>query len=125
MTLSRFLRDFLYIPLGGNRDGNLETARNLMITMVLGGLWHGAAWGFVLWGAHPRRRLVVERLLRGRIRAAALAALGDRLPRRRAWRGSCSARRDLELAGDVLLAAWSTRGPATLFARPWSWRSSA
>ena len=51
MTLSRFLRDYLYIPLGGNRGGALETARNLMITMMLGGLWHGAAWGFVLWGA--------------------------------------------------------------------------
>ena len=51
MTLSRFLRDFLYIPLGGNRGGRWQTARNLMITMVLGGLWHGAAWGFVLWGA--------------------------------------------------------------------------
>jgi D-alanyl-lipoteichoic acid acyltransferase DltB (MBOAT superfamily) len=51
MTLSRFLRDFLYIPLGGNRGGRWRTYRNLMITMVLGGLWHGAAWTFVLWGA--------------------------------------------------------------------------
>jgi D-alanyl-lipoteichoic acid acyltransferase DltB (MBOAT superfamily) len=51
MTLSRFLRDFLYIPLGGNRGGRLATYRNLMITMILGGLWHGAAWTFVLWGA--------------------------------------------------------------------------
>src|SRR3954454_376793 len=50
MTLSRYLRDFLYIPLGGNRGGKWKTARNLMITMLLGGLWHGAAWGFVLWG---------------------------------------------------------------------------
>ena len=56
MTLSRFLRDFLYIPLGGNRGGKWKTARNLMITMVLGGLWHGAAWGFVLWGGAARRR---------------------------------------------------------------------
>jgi alginate O-acetyltransferase complex protein AlgI len=51
MTLSRYLRDFLYIPLGGNRGGGLRTARNLMITMLLGGLWHGAAWTFVAWGA--------------------------------------------------------------------------
>ena len=51
MTLSRFLRDFIYIPLGGNQKGKWKTYRNLMITMVLGGLWHGAAWGFVLWGA--------------------------------------------------------------------------
>ncbi len=67
MTLSRFLRDFLYIPLGGSRGGKLRTARNLMITMVLGGLWHGAAWGFVLWGTIHGACLVVEHLLRGRV----------------------------------------------------------
>jgi D-alanyl-lipoteichoic acid acyltransferase DltB (MBOAT superfamily) len=67
MTLSRFLRDFLYIPLGGNRHGKLRQARNLMITMVLGGLWHGAAWGFVLWGFIHGSALVIENLFRGRI----------------------------------------------------------
>jgi alginate O-acetyltransferase complex protein AlgI len=51
MTLSRWLRDYLYIPLGGNRRGHRRTYVNLMITMTLGGLWHGAAWNFVLWGA--------------------------------------------------------------------------
>jgi hypothetical protein len=51
MTLSRFLRDYLYIPLGGNRHGSLRRQINLMITMVLGGLWHGAGWNFVVWGA--------------------------------------------------------------------------
>jgi alginate O-acetyltransferase complex protein AlgI len=66
MTLSRFLRDFLYIPLGGDRGGKLRTARNLMITMVLGGLWHGAAWGFVLWGTLHGVALVVEHSLRDR-----------------------------------------------------------
>ena len=71
MTLSRFLRDFVYIPLGGNRGGPLRTARNLMITMVLGGLWHGAAWGFVLWGALHGVGLVGERALRGRVDAPA------------------------------------------------------
>lgn len=50
ITLSRFLRDYLYIPLGGNRNGNLVRYRNLMITMLLGGLWHGAGWTFVIWG---------------------------------------------------------------------------
>ena len=69
MTLSRFLRDFLYIPLGGNRGGTLLTYRNLMITMVLGGLWHGAAWTFVLWGAYngprPRRRARARRAAPG------------------------------------------------------------
>jgi alginate O-acetyltransferase complex protein AlgI len=71
MTLSRFLRDFLYIPLGGNRGGRLKTARNLMITMTLGGLWHGAAWGFVLWGALHGVCLVIEHQLRGRVDAPA------------------------------------------------------
>jgi alginate O-acetyltransferase complex protein AlgI len=51
MTLSQFLRDYLYIPLGGNRRGRLLRYVNLMITMLLGGLWHGAAWTFVIWGA--------------------------------------------------------------------------
>ncbi len=51
MTLSQFLRDYLYIPLGGNRRGRVLRYVNLMITMLLGGLWHGAAWTFVIWGA--------------------------------------------------------------------------
>ncbi|MFN2455528.1 MAG: MBOAT family protein [Pyrinomonadaceae bacterium] len=50
LTLSRWLRDYLYIPLGGNRKGQLRTYINLMLTMLLGGLWHGASWNFVLWG---------------------------------------------------------------------------
>jgi alginate O-acetyltransferase complex protein AlgI len=51
MTLSRWLRDYLYIPLGGSAGSEARTVRNIMITMVLGGLWHGAAWTFVFWGA--------------------------------------------------------------------------
>ena len=50
MTLSQWLRDYLYIPLGGNRHGKVKTYRNLMLTMLLGGLWHGASWNFVFWG---------------------------------------------------------------------------
>jgi D-alanyl-lipoteichoic acid acyltransferase DltB (MBOAT superfamily) len=69
MTLSRFLRDFLYIPLGGSRGSRLFTYRNLMITMVLGGLWHGAAWTFVIWGAYQGVGLIAERVLHGKIRA--------------------------------------------------------
>jgi alginate O-acetyltransferase complex protein AlgI len=71
MTLSRFLRDFLYIPLGGNRGSRLLTYRNLMITMVLGGLWHGAAWTFVIWGAFHGSGLVLERIWGGRLRTPA------------------------------------------------------
>ena len=61
MTLSRWLRDYLYIPLGGNRGGTLLTYRNLMLTMLIGGLWHGAGWTFVVWGGIHGTALVVER----------------------------------------------------------------
>jgi D-alanyl-lipoteichoic acid acyltransferase DltB (MBOAT superfamily) len=66
ISLSSWLRDYLYIPLGGNRLGTLTTYRNLLLTMLLGGLWHGAAWTFVLWGAYQGVLLVLERLLGGR-----------------------------------------------------------
>jgi D-alanyl-lipoteichoic acid acyltransferase DltB (MBOAT superfamily) len=62
MTLSRWLRDYLYIPLGGNRGGELLTYRNLMATMLLGGLWHGADWRFVVWGGLHGTYLVGERV---------------------------------------------------------------
>ena len=61
ITLSRFLRDYLYIPLGGNRRGYMRQRVNLMITMLLGGIWHGAAWTFLLWGALHGAMLVVHR----------------------------------------------------------------
>ncbi len=62
MTLSRFLRDYLYVPLGGSRHGAIRTVAALMSTMLLGGLWHGAAWTFVLWGALHGLGLVVVHL---------------------------------------------------------------
>lgn len=62
ISLSSWLRDYLYIPLGGNRGGSLITARNLMITMLLGGLWHGAAWNFVLWGLYHGILLILFRV---------------------------------------------------------------
>ncbi len=52
ISLSTVMRDYLYIPLGGNRGSEAQTYRNLMITMLLGGLWHGASWNFVVWGAY-------------------------------------------------------------------------
>jgi len=61
ISLSTWLRDYLYIPLGGNRGGEARTTRNLLITMVLGGLWHGAAWTFVLWGVYQGIVLVIGR----------------------------------------------------------------
>ncbi len=61
ISLSTWLRDYLYVPLGGNRGGPLLTYRNLAITMLLGGLWHGAAWNFVIWGAYHGGLLAATR----------------------------------------------------------------
>ena len=65
MTLSRFLRDYLYVPLGGGRHGQVRRHANLMITMLLGGLWHGAGWTFVVWGGLHGLYLVVNHGWRG------------------------------------------------------------
>ena len=65
ISLSTWLRDYLYIPLGGNRRGALATYRNLMATMLLGGLWHGASWTFVVWGGLHGLGLCVHRLVLG------------------------------------------------------------
>ena len=70
MTLSRWLRDYLYIPLGGNRKGRVRTYVNLLVTMLLGGLWHGASWTFVIWGGIHGTGLAVERWRRDRRGAA-------------------------------------------------------
>lgn len=70
ISLSQWLRDYLYIPLGGNRYGRLKTYRNLMLTMLLGGLWHGASWNFVFWGGYHGALLSLERAGRGKIRQA-------------------------------------------------------
>jgi len=67
ISLSTWLRDYLYISLGGNRISNRRTYFNLSMTMLLGGLWHGASWRFVIWGALHGLYLVVERLLRERL----------------------------------------------------------
>ena len=81
ITLSSWLRDYLYIPLGGNRHGPARTYTALMGTMLLGGLWHGAAWTFVVWGGLHGLYLSVERWLRGRFSdwkpgPASIVALG-------------------------------------------------
>jgi alginate O-acetyltransferase complex protein AlgI len=63
ISLSTWLRDYLYFPLGGSRRGTTRTCVNLMVVMSLGGLWHGAAWSYALWGAYHGLVLVIERLL--------------------------------------------------------------
>lgn len=65
ISLSTWLRDYLYIPLGGNRKGKVRTYTNMMVTMLLGGLWHGASWNFIVWGGLHGTYLVLERLLVG------------------------------------------------------------
>jgi alginate O-acetyltransferase complex protein AlgI len=76
ITLSRFLREYLYIPLGGNRHGRARTAANVLATFLLGGLWHGAAWTFVIWGALHGLAMVACR---------AWGRIGTPLPRGLAW----------------------------------------
>lgn len=76
MTLSRFLRDYLYIPLGGSQHGVLRTYAALVLTFLLGGLWHGASWMFVIWGALHGAAAVLHRLW---------SALGGRMPRWLGW----------------------------------------
>jgi alginate O-acetyltransferase complex protein AlgI len=78
MTLSRWLRDYLYIPLGGNRRGELRRNANLMITMALGGLWHGAGWTFVVWGVFHGVLLVGHRLWQRATDGSRLAAWRER-----------------------------------------------
>lgn len=77
ITLSEWLRDYLYIPLGGNQKGERRTYVNLLMTMLLGGLWHGASWNFVLWGFLHGAGLAVHRIWRDHTRW--------RLPRAVAW----------------------------------------
>jgi len=80
ISLSSWLRDYLYIPLGGNRGGAVRTWRNLSITMLLGGLWHGAAWNYVLWGAYHAGLLAAFHLLVTRADARSAATIVRRGP---------------------------------------------
>jgi D-alanyl-lipoteichoic acid acyltransferase DltB (MBOAT superfamily) len=81
MTLSRFLRDYLYIPMGGSRGSKAATYRNLMLTMLIGGLWHGAAWTFVVWGGIHGTGLAIEHFRADRRQALGLSDPED-TPRR-------------------------------------------
>jgi D-alanyl-lipoteichoic acid acyltransferase DltB (MBOAT superfamily) len=76
ITLSRFLKDYIYIPLGGNRKGSFRTYSNLLVTFILGGIWHGAGWTFVFWGFLHGMALVIHRFWKN---------LGLTLPKVLAW----------------------------------------
>jgi alginate O-acetyltransferase complex protein AlgI len=109
ISLSSFLRDYVYIPLGGNRRGSLATYRNLLLTMLLGGLWHGANWTFVCWGGYHGMLLVLYRRF---------ARPWDALP--------MLARRAamflLVVFGWVLFRAGSFTDAATVYGAMFSWR---
>ena len=61
ITLSRFLKEHIYIPLGGNRKSNFNSINNVLITMLLGGIWHGASWNFLFWGIYHGLLISIER----------------------------------------------------------------
>ncbi|THB78233.1 MAG: MBOAT family protein [Desulfobacteraceae bacterium] len=85
ISLSTWLKDYLYISLGGNRSGALNTYRNLMVTMLLGGLWHGAAWTFILWGGFHGMVLILHRMTMPLLRKISLRSkLSDYL-----WKCVC------------------------------------
>ncbi len=108
MTLSRFLRDYLYIPLGGNRGTATRQAVNVVATMLLGGLWHGASWTFVAWGGLHGVALAVNHLW---------AARGFVLPRRGGLAAHDAVRHDL--LGAVPLAGFRPcRGNSGQHGRP-------
>src|SRR5690606_31385887 len=86
ISLSEWLRDYLYKPLGGSRGSRLQTYRNLFLTMLLGGIWHGAAWTFIIWGVIHGTALIVERAIR---RAASTTA--EKLAMAAPARGALSA----------------------------------
>jgi len=76
ITLSRFLKDYIYIPLGGNRKGKINTYLNIFITFLIGGIWHGAGWTFVLWGSMHGIALIIHRIWK---------LIGVKLPKIIAW----------------------------------------
>jgi alginate O-acetyltransferase complex protein AlgI len=110
ISLSTWLRDFLYKPLGGSRQGPARTYFALLMTMLLGGLWHGAAWGFVLWGLYHGTLLVLERLVRERVPAVLRRALTPL-----SWLGFMA----LTLVGWTLFRADSLAGAAAMLDHAW------
>jgi D-alanyl-lipoteichoic acid acyltransferase DltB (MBOAT superfamily) len=113
VSLSTWLRDYLYVPLGGNRFGTWKTYRNLALTMLLGGLWHGAAWTYVLWGAYHGALLVAHRALRPVwARVTPRSTLGRALW----WLGRVALTFELVALGWVIFRAESVAQAGTLLA---------
>ena len=120
ISLSSWLRDYLYISLGGNRKGAVRTYVNLMLTMLLGGLWHGASWNFVVWGGLHGLYLVIHKLFTGDRRIAA----------ENKWPFGIKDWMNVIFTNVLVLFAWiffrSTSWETTriLFSRIWHWESS-
>src|SRR6266481_139156 len=115
ISLSTWLRDYLYIPLGGNRNGEPQTYRNLLLTMLLGGLWHGANWTFVIWGGIHGGTLAAERKLT-RQQSQPVALLGKWMRRIFIFHVVCLAW--IFFRAQSLHGAWSMLKGFTV----WSWR---
>jgi alginate O-acetyltransferase complex protein AlgI len=114
MTLSSWLRDYLYIPLGGNRKGRLRTYVNLTITMLLGGLWHGASWTFVLWGLYHGIGLAAHKWWRERQKAGSpLPTPHSLLPSLAGWAATFT----FTCAGWIFFRAQTLGDAATIFAK--------
>jgi alginate O-acetyltransferase complex protein AlgI len=119
MTLSRFLRDYVYIPLGGNRSGSARTYLNLVMVFFICGLWHGAAWTFVVWGLYQGGLLIGERVLKSRFGFEPTGAPGTALTFLLTCLGWVIFRADsLPHAGRILRAMFGFDG-ATILAPDW------
>jgi|AGTN01.2.fsa_nt_gi Predicted membrane protein involved in D-alanine export len=125
VSLSRFLRDYLYIPLGGNRHGKACQMAALLVTMVLGGLWHGAGWTFVMWGALHGFYLVAFHLFRGRLSLPRpLAVLATTIAVAVAWvffRATSFEQAWDMLAGMAGVHGATTSGGSLLDGQLWVW----
>ncbi len=113
ISLSTWLRDYLYISLGGNRRGAVKTYRNLMLTMLLGGLWHGAAWTFIVWGGMHGLALMAHRVWRSRV----TDQIGPGPQRPEGARPSPVGRSARALVG-LLLTAWWVNATWIFFRAP-------
>ena len=121
ITLSNFLRDYLYIPLGGNRLGRVRRHINLMVTMLLGGLWHGASWTFVVWGGLHGAYLVINHGYRA-LSATSAVARQRRRPQQPRLRAALIALVADDARGDRrlgLLPCHDFEGAARVHQRVW------
>ena len=119
ISLSTWLRDYLYISLGGNRRGNTRTHLNLMLTMLLGGLWHGASWNFVIWGGLHGLGLIMHKTWRSLLGERARVLDASRLGSLAGWLCTMA----LVLAGWIFFRASGFHDATTMLARIVTWQT--